>query len=227
MQLAPYRPMEGDPKYVKINSVKQGTTRQAPNILKRTNNNYSTAVSYILIILLLATAIFITFKLIGSKQIQGEVAKTSTPVYALEAEPIIETKPVEAPQQAPVTEPVIVPPVVKTPVVVEAVQPQVKPITQSHADLMSAAGIPAEQQAAAEILVQRESGWQIGVINSIGCIGLLQNCPDKNGYYWLKEACPNWQNDPVCQLRRFNVYAQQRYGGFVQGLAHSYANNWW
>lgn len=123
MQLAPYRPMEGDPKYVKINSVKQGTTRQAPNILKRTNNNYSTAVSYILIILLLATAIFITFKLIGSKQIQGEVAKTSTPVYALEAEPIIETKPVEALQQAPVTEPVIVPPVVETPAVVEAVQP--------------------------------------------------------------------------------------------------------
>ena len=100
-------------------------------------------------------------------------------------------------------------------------------VSGNHSDWMRAAGIPQEQWPAAEVLVQRESSWNVASRNSIGCIGLLQNCPDKYGHYWLTEACPNWQNDPVCQLSRFYVYAQARYGNFQNGLSHSYTHNWW
>lgn len=76
-------------------------------------------------------------------------------------------------------------------------------------------------------LMMRESSCIPSTVNSVGCIGLGQNCPDKYGVYWLKQACPNWQNDPVCQMKRFNVYAIGRYGSWSRALAFSYANNWY
>ena len=71
-----------------------------------------------------------------------------------------------------------------------------------------------------------ETHWRVDAINSSGCIGIGQNCPNRDGYYWLKEACPEWQNDPVCQLKRFSIYAG-RYGGWQGAYNFWQQNRWW
>ena len=97
----------------------------------------------------------------------------------------------------------------------------------THQDWMAAAGIPESDWGYVDWIITRESGWRPSAVNPYGCIGLGQNCPDKNGNLWLVAACPNWQSDPVCQLRRFTVYAQGRYGGWAQSVITWQRQGWW
>lgn len=83
------------------------------------------------------------------------------------------------------------------------------PVNLDHQELMRQAGIPEDQWPYVELLIQRESGWQLVPTGNPNCIGLGQNCKDKYGNYWLIQACPDWQTNAVCQLRRFNEYAQR------------------
>lgn len=106
-------------------------------------------------------------------------------------------------------------------------EPKPKTLTGSKYEWMAMAGIPKKDWAAVDYIIHHESTWRVSVTNKIGCIGLAQNCPDKYGRYWLKEACPNWQNDPVCQLKRFTVYAEERYGSWSGALAFWQKNSWW
>lgn len=92
--------------------------------------------------------------------------------------------------------------------------------TGSHADWMSQAGIAESDWSAAEILVQRESGWNPSAVNaSSGACGLTQALPcSKLGGSW---------NDPIVALQWGDQYVKERYGGWQQALAHSYANGWY
>lgn len=100
-------------------------------------------------------------------------------------------------------------------------------IIESHELLMESAGIPVEEWWAVELLIQKESGWQVDPKGNPNCIGMGQNCKDKNGNYWLPVACPDWQTNPVCQLRRFDEYARDRYGNWPMAWAHSQAVDWY
>lgn len=82
----------------------------------------------------------------------------------------------------------------------------------SHVDWMQQAGIAESDWGYVEYIISKESGWRPNAVNPTNCIGLGQNCPDKNGQHWLIIACPNWQSDPVCQLRRFSEYASKYHG---------------
>lgn len=89
----------------------------------------------------------------------------------------------------------------------------------SHADWMSAAGIPSDQWAATEALVQRESSWNPNAYNSIGACSLVQALP-------CSKIPGDWR-DPVTALRWGNGYVVARYGSWNNALAHSYAFNWY
>jgi hypothetical protein len=89
----------------------------------------------------------------------------------------------------------------------------------SHSDWMSAAGIPSDQWAAAEALVQRESSWNPSAYNSIGACSLVQALP-------CSKIPGDWR-DPVTALRWGSGYVVARYGSWNNALAHSYAFNWY
>ncbi len=87
---------------------------------------------------------------------------------------------------------------------------------------MAAAGISPSDYSAADFVIGHESGWKPGSVSSNGCYGLGQACPGSK----LVSACPNWANDPVCQLRFFSGYSS-RYGGW-QGAYTFWQNaRWW
>lgn len=109
-----------------------------------------------------------------------------------------------------------------------AEQPSPKPtVLNDQQAILQAAGVPSTDWPAVEFIFHKESTWRPTATNQIGCIGLGQNCPDKNGNLWLTDACPNWQTDPVCQVKRFSHYATERYGGWW--FAHTFwiENGWW
>lgn len=96
-------------------------------------------------------------------------------------------------------------------------------LTGSKADWLAASGIPASQYASVDFIIGRESNWNPGAVNGGGCIGLGQRC----GASILIAQCPNWENDPVCQLQHFNSYAVGRYGSWVGAEAAWRAQGWW
>jgi len=106
-------------------------------------------------------------------------------------------------------------------------EPMATPSMNDHQTLLQAAGVPSRDWPAAEFIFSKESTWRPTATNSKGCIGLGQNCPDKKGYYWLTDACPNWQTDPVCQVKRFSHYATERYGSWWSAHAFWIENGWW
>lgn len=89
---------------------------------------------------------------------------------------------------------------------------------------MAQAGIPSSDWPAVDFIIHKESTWQPTATNHIGCVGLGQSCPGGSG---LVAECPNWQSDPVCQLRHFSKYAKQRYGGWWSAHAAWTQQNWW
>lgn len=95
----------------------------------------------------------------------------------------------------------------------------------SHTDWMAQAGIPESDWGYVDHIISKESGWRPHAVNPSNCIGLGQNCPS-NGVYFLPLACPNWQNDPVCQLRRFTEYAG-KYGGWAGSYRYWLSNGNW
>lgn len=93
-------------------------------------------------------------------------------------------------------------------------------------DWLRSAGVPESQLASAVGLVQRESSWRFTATNHLGCIGLGQACPSGIKSVLLAN-CPDWQTNPICQLKVFTVYVNARYGGWNQAKAFSDRNNWY
>lgn len=96
-------------------------------------------------------------------------------------------------------------------------------IAGNHAQILSAAGVPASQQAAADWVISHESGWRVNATNASGCAGLGQACPGSK----LAAACPDWQLDPVCQVQFFTGYANGRYGSWNGAYEAWQRQGWW
>lgn len=96
-------------------------------------------------------------------------------------------------------------------------------LTGSKADWMRAAGIDPSQYTYADYIIGRESGWNPASVSANRCIGLGQRCNPQI----LISACPNWQNDPVCQLEHFSEYANGRYGSWQGAYSFWQVNHWW
>lgn len=90
----------------------------------------------------------------------------------------------------------------------------------SHEDWMAAAGISSGDYGYVNYIFGRESGWRPGATNGLYA-GLGQTSVGS-----LSGACPNWQTDPVCQIRFFDGY-KNRYGTW-QGAYNAWTSKgWW
>lgn len=93
----------------------------------------------------------------------------------------------------------------------------------SHADWLNAAGVPADQQQCATLLINKESGFRVDAYNPSGAYGIPQSLPGSK----MASAGADWQTNPVTQIRWMVGYVNDRYGGFCQAWAHSQAANWY
>lgn len=93
----------------------------------------------------------------------------------------------------------------------------------SHQDWMAAAGISSKDYGFVDYIFMRESHWNPASRNPSGLyVGLGQTSPTT-----LANTCPNWQGDPICQLKFFNGYALSRYHSWQGAYAFRLANGWW
>lgn len=89
--------------------------------------------------------------------------------------------------------------------------------------VMAAAGIGPSDYMYVDYIFSRESHWNAAVISANGkYAGLGQTNPAT-----LAGACPNWQNDPVCQTRFFSGYAERRYGSWANAYSTWQSKGWW
>jgi uncharacterized protein YabE (DUF348 family) len=91
----------------------------------------------------------------------------------------------------------------------------------SHTDWMAAAGVSPSDYGYADFIFSHESGWRPDAVSPNGYYGLGQTSLAK-----LSGACPNWQTDPVCQIRLFTNYAS-RYGGWEGSYNFWVSHHWW
>lgn len=91
----------------------------------------------------------------------------------------------------------------------------------SHTDWMAAAGVAPSDYGYVDFIFSHESGWRPDAVSPNGYYGLGQTNLAK-----LSGACPNWQNDPVCQIRLFTSYAS-RYGGWQGSYNFWVSHHWW
>src|SRR5260221_5189568 len=89
--------------------------------------------------------------------------------------------------------------------------PAAPPLDEQKVAWLQAAGIAESDYNYVDEVFTPESHWNPSDVSPKGCIGLGQNCPASDGSYWLEDACPNWQEDPVCQIQRFDGYAIGKY----------------
>ncbi len=103
-------------------------------------------------------------------------------------------------------------------------------VVENRAAILREAGVPESDLYYADFIINRESTWRVDVVNSRGCIGLGQACPDGLGPAMIA-ACPNWQNDPVCQIQRMNTYVNgprfDPYGGGWAGAFNHWQQRGW
>ena len=104
---------------------------------------------------------------------------------------------------------------------IEIVGTKVSLPSGSHSDWMSAAGISPDDYGYVNFIFTRESTWRTTARNG-QYAGLGQTNINK-----LSQACPNWQSDPVCQIRVFNNYAVSRYGSWAGAYNAWNRQKWW
>lgn len=110
---------------------------------------------------------------------------------------------------------------------IQTVGTKIPDMAEQKVSWMQAAGITETDYFFVDYIMTHETHWRVDAVNSIGCIGLGQNCPDRNGYLWLEVACPDWRTNPVCQLQRFALYATGRYGDWQSAYLHKLQYGWW
>lgn len=92
----------------------------------------------------------------------------------------------------------------------------------SHEDWMAAAGIAASDYGYVNYIISHESGWRPNAVSGNGYYHGLYQTNLKS----LSSQCPNWQNDPVCQLRAASNY-KNRYGTWADAYAAWKRQGWW
>ena len=104
---------------------------------------------------------------------------------------------------------------------VEVIGTKVSLPAGSHEDWMAAAGIAPGDYGYVNYIFTRESGWRPGAVSPNGYYGLGQTNLSK-----LSGACPNWESDPVCQIRLFDSY-KARYGTWADAYNFWTSHHWW
>ena len=106
----------------------------------------------------------------------------------------------------------------------EIAQAEPEPIKQDETPQASlqTATAPLSEVEAREWIFMRESTNRLEAINSIGCIGLGQDC---NGQ--LEIDCPDWRTNRNCQTAFFDRYAISRYGSWANAYNFWIGNNWY
>jgi len=90
--------------------------------------------------------------------------------------------------------------------------------------LMSAAGIAASDYGFVDFIVQHESNWRPGAVNSSsGAYGLCQSLPASK----MASAGADYLTNPVTQLRWCSGYATGRYGSWAGAYGAWLAQGWW
>ncbi len=112
--------------------------------------------------------------------------------------------------------------IIQAPVIQIVVEGSYLDISGDKTTIMAAAGISSGDYGAVNYIISRESNWHVNARNASGCLGLGQRCPGSI----LISACPNWDTDPVCQLRHFSAYAG-RYGGWGGAYAFWQSHGYW
>jgi hypothetical protein len=92
----------------------------------------------------------------------------------------------------------------------------------SHEDWMRAAGMSPDNFGYINYIFMHESGWNPASSNGGMYVGLGQTNPAN-----LSAACPQWQSDPICQIRFFNGYAVSRYGSWSGAYDFKASKGWW
>ncbi len=95
-------------------------------------------------------------------------------------------------------------------------------LTGDKGQWLAASRINSGDYSNVDYVIGHESGWRPGAISANRCYGLGQSCSGS-----LSSACPDWANDPVCQLNFFDSYAKSRYGGWAGAANFWSANRWW
>ena len=180
----------------------------------------------------LAMAVACGAAVLGSLQPQEEAPKVEAlsaaesemfvplPVEVTYVETTTSVPPTTTTTEAPTTT-TTVPPTTTT-----APPPPPAPVSGAPAEWMAAAGIPQENYDEVDFIMTKESEWFPGAVNDGGCIGLGQACPG-GIRSTLEASCPDWANQPVCQLQVFQDYAYSRYGGWDNAAADWRQKGWW
>lgn len=104
---------------------------------------------------------------------------------------------------------------------VEVVGTKVSLPAGSHEDWMAAAGISPSDYGYVNFIFSRESGWRPNAASSNGYYGLGQT-----NLRSISGACPNWESDPICQIRLFDRY-KSRYGSWRGAYDFWVSHRWW
>lgn len=88
--------------------------------------------------------------------------------------------------------------------------------------VLRAAGISPSDYGYVNHIFSHESGWNAAAASRNGYYGLGQTSLGN-----ISGACPNWQNDPVCQTRFFTGYATRRYGSWQGAYNFWLSHHWW
>lgn len=113
---------------------------------------------------------------------------------------------------------------------VESTKPQMIVATPANEmqqwllDDLKSKGFTVEDYNAANTIITRESGWRVDATNaSSGAYGLPQALPGNK----MGSMGADWQTNYQTQLRWFENYCINRYGGFVQALNAWNTKGWY
>ena len=89
--------------------------------------------------------------------------------------------------------------------------------------LLPSYGWDSSQMGCLDSLWNKESGWRTNAYNPSGAYGIPQALPGSK----MASAGPDWQTNPVTQIKWGLGYIQDRYGSPCGAWAHSEADNWY
>jgi uncharacterized protein YabE (DUF348 family) len=96
-------------------------------------------------------------------------------------------------------------------------------INGDKTSIMAAAGIGAGDYAYANFIVSHESGWRPTAANPSGAYGLCQSLPGSK----MATAGPDWETNPITQLKWCDSYAVRRFGGWAGAYNYWLAHRNW
>lgn len=98
--------------------------------------------------------------------------------------------------------------------------------TASSTELMTLAGIPQNQWAYVDFIINHEAGWN-GTLTynrqGSGAYGICQALPGRK----MASAGADWQTNTLTQLKWCNGYALARYGSWENAYHFWLKNRWW